>query len=373
MDDNNPVIVKERLDDLHMTQEDLRSLSGYNKPFNFILSARECGKTTLCWLFLAYLSWERDARPYIYLTRSCVEITEALISSIFEVQINKWIDVPLVPIYNVSDFDKGIVDVYAMRNGERTLFVRIVSLSIKMRRIKLAVLRNCGGILMDEYVIDPRTDEKYVPNEAFKIKEAYTTWRRECPGTLKCWFLGNPYSLFNPLFMAWNVDAAKLIESKRKDSVYVGDTFLIKYANVNPELRAKLLSENPLYVFDEDYSKYALEGNAVNDANIPLRPKQPEGFSLRFVFLVQDRYLGVFRGDRYEEGSFPFWVGFLTEVGARRTAFCLELEDLVGRSALLGVEERMRLRSFKDAMRMRRVEFSDVSVYYLCEEIYKSI
>ena len=51
---------------------------------------------------------------------------------------------------------------------------------------------------MDEYIINPKSGERYGKDEAFKIKEAYTTWRRECDGVLKCYFLANPYSLYNP-------------------------------------------------------------------------------------------------------------------------------------------------------------------------------
>lgn len=360
-------IKTELLDDMHFGANDIRAIDGYNKPFNFVMSAREWGKSTGMWLFKIFAGWIKDKRPWIYLTRSCVEISEALIETIFDTNINKWIDEPVKPQYKSTDFTGGIVDVCI--DGEP--FIRIVSLSIKLRRIKLATLRRCKGVFMDEYVIDPRSGEKYSPEEAFKIKEAYTTWRRECEGMLKCYFVGNPYSVFNPLFMDWGVSSAALIASK--GSYLVGDEYVIQWANLPKRLIEHILKVNPLYQFDKDYTSYAVQGNAVNDANIPIRADQPMNFTLRFVLKVQGRYLGVFRGEEYRNGSFPFWVDFIGEPGARRVAFCFDLSEMVARTALVGYDERLKLLSFKDAMRVRNVEFSDVSAYYLCEEVFKMI
>ena len=203
-------ILYEKLDDMHVTREDIRAIDGYAKPFNVFLSPRELGKSTGMWLLKVFSSWLANKRPWIYLVRSCVEITEALIDTIFETNINKWLDEPVKPQYKAKEFDGGIVDV----SIDGVPFIRIVSLSVKMRRIKLATLRNCGGVFMDEYVIDPRSGEKYLQGEAFKIKEAYTTWRREAEGMLRCYFVGNPYSLFNPLFMDWGVSSSDLVASK---------------------------------------------------------------------------------------------------------------------------------------------------------------
>ena len=360
-------ILTEKMDDLHMSREDFRAIDGYGKPFNVFISAREWGKSTGSWIWKIFSAWLANGRPWIYLTRSCVEITDALIDTIFETNINKWLDEPVKPEYKASDFASGIVDVSIQGKP----FLRIVALSIKLRRIKLATLRNCGGVFMDEYVIDPRSGEKYLPGEAFKIKEAYTTWRRESEGMLRVYICGNPYSLYNPLFLDWGVDSSALVKSK--GSYYVGDGFVIRWAELPERLKEHILAVNPLYEFDKDYSDYALEGNAVNDRNIPLKKKQPDNFSLRFVLRVNGRFIGVYRGNDYENGSFPFWCCFIDSYSAKRVAWCFDLSELVNRSALIGAEERIRLSSFREAVRLRNVEYSDVAVYYLIEEIYKTL
>ena len=349
------------LDNLHY---DYSSIDGYNKPFNFIMSPREPGKTTMAWLKKIYFKWKTNKRPWIYLTRTAVEITEAMITSIQDTTINKFTDDNVIFKYTKGSFKDGIVDVFI---GDE-IFFRVVSLSIPLRRIKLAVLKNIGGVLMDEYIINPKTNERYIKNEAFIIKEAYTTWRREANGMLKCYFLANPYSLFNPLFLDWNVDVSAL----KRDSFYVGDNFVIHWAILNPLLKEKILKENPLYQFDEDYNNYALEGVAINDSKIPLSTL-PRKFQLRFVFRIMNRLIGVF----YNVGNFNnsnlFHCKVIDSISINRDVFCFDISELVERTIVMSGEEALRMRLLKNAMRTYRCTYEDINVYYMMMEVFKQI
>lgn len=347
-----------------------RPINGYNKAFNFVMSPREPGKTTSAWYEMIYTPFKKDHRPWIYFVRQTVEITEALINSIFDTVIHKFTDDNVKPIFKLGSFKDGIVDVniHFEDTDETFLFFRIVSLSIALRRIKLAVLKNIKGVFMDEYIIDPRTDEKYQNNEAFKIKEAYTTWRRECDGILKFYFSANPYSLFNPLFIDWNVDVKKL----HKGQFYVGDTFVIQWATLHPELRKLLLEKNPLYQFDEDYNQYALEGTAINDKNIKLGTL-PIDYHLQFTFRYQNKYIGVFKNDYLVDRCDYYFVKFLDVVSAKRTSYCIDFESMMERTQLISIDERSKLSHFKSSIRRNLVSFEDINVYYMCIEIYKNI
>lgn len=351
-----------KFDDLHYS---FREIDGYNKPFNFVISARELGKTTTAWLQKVYMNWKKTKKPWIYFVRTCVEITEALITSIEDTIINKFTDDNVTFEFNKGSFKDGIVDIKI----NKEMFVRIVSLSIPMRRIKLAVLKNIGGVLMDEYIIDPKTDEKYIKNESFKIKEAYTTWRREAEGLLKVYILANPYSLYNPLFLDWGVETNKL----KKNAFYVGDTFIIHWATLNPLLREKLLELNPLYEFDEDYKDYALEGTAVNDKNIKLGTL-PNNYSMRFVFRHEGRYVALFQNNNFKDnGDDRFFAKFVDSVSAKRCIYCFDFSELIERCMILGKDEQIKLSQFRVAMRRRLIVFEDISCYYFCEEIYKNL
>ena len=373
-------------DNLHYS---FRPIDGYNKAFNIVISPREPGKTTSMWMDKIYLPWKKNHKPWIYLVRQAVEIDDALIESIFSTNMNKFTDDNLQPIYKASSFSDGIVDIFLevkhlekkevkqedgsmkvqdVEVSEKFLFFRIVSLNIKMYRIKKAILRNIAGVFMDEFIINPEFAEKYLPKEFERLQEAYSTWRREADGVLKMYFCGNPYSLFNPLFVGLKVDIAKL----KRDSFYVGDTFVIHWAILSEELRKKILEENPFYKFDEEYANYAVEGCAVNDKNIRLG-KQPRNFYLSFVLRMNGKFIGVFQNNYMESLEDRYFCKFLDEVSARRTIYCFDFTEMVERSILVSMDERMKLKRYKEAMRKRLVTFEDINVYYYMEEVYKNL
>lgn len=352
------------LDDLHY---DWREVDGYNKPFNFVMSPREPGKTSMMWLRKIYFGWKIDKRPWIYLVRQSVEICEALIDSIADSILNKFTDDNVKFKYKTGSFKDGITDVFIVKDEQEELFFRIVSLSIQLRRIKLAVLKNIKGVFCDEYIINPKSGEKYQPQEAHKIKEAYTTWRRENP-KLKMYFAGNPYSLFNPLFVDWNVNTNLL----KVGQFYVGDIFVIQCADLKPALKAKLLEENPLYQFDAIYANYALYGKPVNDSHIRVKQHLPRGYFLKFIFRIQEKTIGVFQNSVFDEHN-RFYVKEIENFSQNRTIFCFEFSELVERAVVLSMEERMKLYKFKEAFRTRAIDFENVSCYYLLEEVYKQL
>ena len=373
-------------DNLHYS---FRPIDGYNKAFNIVISPREPGKTTSMWMDKIYLPWKKNHKPWIYLVRQAVEIDDALIESIFSTNMNKFTDDNLQPIYKASSFSDGIVDIFLevkhlekkevkqddgslkmedVEVSEKHLFFRIVSLNIKMYRIKKAILRNIAGVFMDEFIINPEFAEKYLPKEFERLQEAYSTWRREADGVLKMYFCGNPYSLFNPLFVGLKVDIAKL----KRDSFYVGDTFVIHWAILTEALRQKILEENPFYKFDEEYANYAVEGCAVNDKNIRVG-KQPKNFYLSFVLKMNGKFIGVFQNNYMESLEDRYFCKFLDEVSARRTIYCFDFTEMVERSILVSMDERMKLKRYKEAMRKRLVTFEDINVYYYMEEVYKNL
>lgn len=345
-----------KLDNLHY---DFRQIDGYKQPFKFVLSARELGKTTVAWVKKIYGGWLKDKRAWIYLTRQCVDISESAISTI-ENYINKFIDEfdgkPVTLKYSRGDLNKGICDVYIGKD----LFFRFIALSIPLRRIKLAVLKGVKGVLIDEYIIDTRTGEKYIKDEAFKIKEAYTTWVRECPN-LRFYFLANPYSLYNPIFMTFGVDTRQL----QKGSFYTSDLLVIHYAEISEKLREKLLNDNPLYQFDDDYIEYALNGVAVNDRNVKIGVR--DAFStLKFVFKVKNDFFGVWRKDIY-------YVTQLDIVSKYRDIYCLDLSDLIDNSAVVSAEERLKLGVFKKAMATNNVVYENINLFYIFCEVFKHL
>ena len=59
-----------------------RKLDSYNKPFNFITSEREAGKTTAIPATKIYKAWKHHNRPSIIIRRQIVDITTTYIDDL---------------------------------------------------------------------------------------------------------------------------------------------------------------------------------------------------------------------------------------------------------------------------------------------------
>ena len=175
-------------DNIHFS---LRTINGYNLPFNFIISEREAGKSTAIWL-QSYDTWCKEGKTTLVIRRKVVHITKAYIDDICQI-IRKFRDESCMFEYSQSTIKEGIVDIYI--NEKR--FVRICALSVDITALKSLVLRDLKFIIFDEVLCNTRFGERYLKDEATKYMECYNTFRRESEN-LKCYFLGNPYSLYNP-------------------------------------------------------------------------------------------------------------------------------------------------------------------------------
>ena len=339
-----------------------RKIDGYNLPFNFIISEREAGKSTAIWL-KAYKEFVDNESTILVIRRKVVHITKAYIDDIAQI-INKFTDDKIVFQYSQSTIKEGIVDIYI--NEKR--FMRICALSVDITALKSLVLRNLKYIIFDEFICNQRFGEKYLKDEATKFMEVYNTFRRESEG-LKCYFMGNPYSLYQPMFLFFNVDTSKL---KRGAIITDKKSYVIQCYEITPELREKILKENPLYQFDNAYTKYAFEGKNVNDENIIIRSKLPPNFKLLYVFKSANRYIGLYRQDIFFESDILYYAEFIPveKISKRRDIICFDFEELVDRVVMLSPDERYKFQKIKDAMRKRLIAFNSIECYYLLEEIY---
>ena len=348
-----------QLDNIHFNT---RKIDSYNVPFNFIISEREAGKSTAVWL-KSYRGFVETGATTLVIRRKVVHITKAYIDDIAQI-INKFTDDNVKFEYSQSSLKEGIVDIYI--NGKR--FLRICALSIDITALKSLVLRDLKYIIFDEYICNQRFGEKYLKDEATKFMEVYNTFRRESEN-LKCYFMGNPYSLFQPLHMFFNVPTSKL---KRGAIITDKKSYVIQCYEITQELREKILADNPLYQFDNSYTKYAFEGQNVNDQNIIVKEKCPPNFKLMYVFKSANKYIGLYRASIWIETDIIYYAQFINgeTVSKRRDIICFDFEELVERVVMLSPEEKYKFQRMKDAMRKRLIAFSSIECYYLLEEIY---
>lgn len=354
-------------DNLHYT---FRTIDGYDKPINIVISAREAAKSTSFNLDKGYFRWKKDGSTILYLVRNIVEINEALIDSIQDNIINKFTDDNVKFQYSKTSLRDGITDIKI--NGK--LYMRIIALSMTTRRIKQSLLKDIGVIVFDEFIVNQRQGEKYLKQESFKISEIYTTYKRERIDKgkpLKMYFLGNPYSLYNPVFMWLGIKPSNL----HLGEILVGDNYVVQWYKLTKELKEKILKDNPLYQFDEEYKSYAFDGQPILDTNIKVLDQIPQRYSLRFLFKIERKIIAVYNNNYWEDGADLYYCKFISEDEAskRKTIYCFDFGELINRSSIISKEDLYKFNKFKIAMRNRKIAFQSIDCYYLVEEIYYNL
>ena len=347
-----------------------RRIDSYNKIFNFIISEREGGKTTAIIANKVYKAWYHRHRPSIILRRQTVDITEVYINDIQDT-INDFLsDKRKIKFeYKKGSISEGIVDVKV--NGKP--FVRIISMSLPKSRIKSLRYDDPAYIITDEFIVDNRNGEKYLKDEAGKFKEIYNTFLRFATKhnhTLKCYFCGNPYSVYNPYFIWLNVDLSKI----KPGAFIVGHNYAIECYQITEALRQHIKETNPLYEFDDSYTRYAFNGESINDANINIQSKQPEGYKLKYIFRLQNKYLHIYykrmNRDKVSTDFGKYWIADKDTYTGSKNVYSVDFNNLVDGTQLVTSELRQITWRLKEAIGNRDVSYNSISASYLTEAIY---
>lgn len=347
-------------DNLHYS---IRKIDSYNRPFNFVISEREAGKSTAI-LLKAYKLFKKKHKTTIILRRLINDITETYINDCGKV-INKFLskDKQIKLEFKKGNIKEGVVDVFI--SGKH--FIRVIAISNPMSRIKSTMVENPGMIIFDEFICNNRLGEKYVDGEAFKFKEIYNTYQRESRG-LKCYFMGNPYSLYNPYFSDLRVDTLLL----HPGAFIVSDNYCIECYQIKKELKEKILKENPLYQFDESYKKYAFDGLAVNDTQFIIKPVRPDSYNLRYIFRINNRYLKIWMNNNnlFEESN--YWIECVNSYNGKNV-YAIDFNNLVQDTRLITTQMRIIFTRLKQSIAQRRVSYNNIEAGYLTEMLYQVI
>lgn len=347
-------------DNLHFN---FRKIDGYNKPFNFIISEREAGKSTAVILDKAYKAF-LEGHTSLFIKRMAVDITGVYISD-FENILNKFLETPVKLQYSKGSLKEGIVDILI----DNKIFIRIAALSNPVQRLKSLMLPSLKYVIFDEFIVAMHLGEKYLKGEVFKFKEMFNTFQRESPN-IKAYFLGNPYSLFNPYFLDKKVNTKLLT----RGAIISGLDFVIECYEIIPELKEKILKRNPLYKFDDSYKKYAFDGTNIADQNINLG-KMPKNFYLNLLIKIENKYLSIWRNNYYIDFEDRFFCKLENEnkYSHRRNTYVLNFNDMVDKTILLSKTDRFKFLDFRNAIEKRQVIFETIEAYYLAQELYNFI
>lgn len=356
-----------QFDDLHYSTSGIDS---YNKPFNFVISEREAGKTTSLVAAKMYKAFKEKKRPALILRNQAVDISEAYIKS-FEETTNKFIGRELKLQFNKSDIGKGICLIWDSSTGEKTLYAAIASLSCPIARLKSINIGKLSLILYDEAIVAAGMGEKYPDNLAFKVKELYRTFARESrPEVLKFYALGNPYSKYHPLLVDWGVP----FQDMKRGNIIAGTNWAVECYEMKPELRDFIIKNDPTYQFDDAYKRYSFDGASIEDEQIKIELKKPEGFAIRYVFKVSNRYLYVWRADPLPGSRFNYvyryWIqATATPPGKRQSVICADFTQLCADGTLLNLYKGF-FGNLKTAVALNRVLYADPEAFYLTQIIY---
>lgn len=349
-------------DDYHYTT---RKIDSYNKTDNFIISPREAGKTTYCYKYKAFLPFKYYGAPFINVRTMTADITDVWLDSIAGT-INKFLpdDQHIRFKYKHSAIKDGILDVYV----DGKIFMRTIALKIPANRFKSLYLSKPSCIIEDEFIKNMEWGESYLPNQALKFKELYKTFSRECDKPLKAYHCGNPYSHYNPYFSFHKIDYSKL----RAGSFIADKTYAIECYQISQELKDHILARDPDYQFDDSYKRYAFDGEAINDANIPLMKNQLPCYKLKHLFKVNDVILGVYIN--FEINPHPrFWVGKISKFSLDRNLYIFDFNKISQNTLLIDSRDRLTFESLKLSIKRNNVGYQDIECYYLTEEIYNKI
>lgn len=348
-------------DDLHFNA---REVDGYGKPYNYIVCEREAGKSTLMWKKV-YNAFRNNGYPSLVLKRYQVDITEQYIEDTITL-LEKFTGVRLPLKFTKGDIKQGMLDIKL--NGQ--LFFRLIALNTPMSRLKSMLVKNVRFMMMDEFICNLRIGEKYLSDEPMRVKEVFTTYNRESECGIKCYFFGNPYSLFNPYFSWLNVPTNKLYPG----AITSGDLYVVQCYRICDELKQSILKKNPLYQFDDLYKSYAFDGRAVQDTNIRIYEKQPLGFKLAYCFKLNNKILGVYRGYDEEE-ELHYWCNIIkqNELSRRRDIVCFDFGQMANSTVLNSNNGKKLYSMLKESIQHRWIAYQNIEASYMMEEIYQEI
>lgn len=361
-----------QLDDIHYN---FRRIDSVNKPFNLIVSAREAGKTTAAVVLKAWKVFKEKNWRTIFLRRNIADITELYIDSFQEI-LNTFVDEDIKLKYTKQDAKSGAVKIFCKSplTGKVELFLVIIGMSQKIQRIKSNVVMNLAYIFYDEFIVNPEYREVYLPNEFTKLKDVYSTFQRYAPQIwedtgkyVKIYFLGNPYTLYSPFTEAFKVN----YNDMNPGSLLSGDEWAVENYQLLPQLVEKIQKRNPFYRQNDEFTKYALHGIAINDLNARLG-KLENGFTLKYIVSVDKTRIGIYRntGKSIWEDDRRFYCCKNPPENANKDVYCFDFSDLTGGRILYNKKDCASFDLFKNAMRSNWVVFDDVGTYNMIKQIY---
>lgn len=344
-----------KLDKIHYQ---IRKLDSYNKKFNFIISPRCLGKSTVLWR-KAYKKFKQTDLPVLVIRRYIADITDTYIHAA-ENTINKFLEEEKrIQFKYIKGSIDGHVDIFI--NDKH--FARIIALNTKESRLKSS---ECPTTFMmfDEFICN-NLSESYLKDECNKFNSLYTTYSRAHAEIFddayeKVYFAGNPYSVMNPYMSSLiKVDLYDI----KPGCFLVGSNYIIDCPSLSDEL-VQWCIDHGLWDpdVDDEYNRYAFGGEAINDRNIRIVKTQPNGYYLKYAFAINRKLLGV-----YKNGT-DYWCALIKETS--KTIISVDFDNLMTDAKMISTDMRINMSVLKRDIQRNLFTYQSVEAGYLLQSIY---
>lgn len=308
-------------DNLHFN---FTEIDGYNKLFNVIICEREAGKTSALEYSKFYKGFIYHKFQTVFLVRQINKMNREFVEAL-EKRINLYLKTPIQLGFKSIEINGGAANISIYLDDTWQICGKLVALNSKEQVLKNIFLENPKYVIFDEYLVNIRDGEKYLNNEFHKIKVLLGTLLRYAKTNMKCYFAGNPYTKYTPIFLDYKIDTNKLKSGK----IVTKKDLVIQCYKLKPELKAKLLKENPLYQFDDSYKRFAFDAEFYQDENINIIKKTPQNYKLKDVIYNQNTYVGIFANFSKLENT--YFCAVLSEKylkNYKKKIFCFQTYDL---------------------------------------------
>lgn len=360
-------------DNLHYN---ISRIDGYNKQWNKIVSEREGGKTNAVEWSKVYRSI-KDGEQVVYLVHMESSVNLSTLHSL-QGRINQYLEpkraITFKPRRGGGDAGLMYFDMFQNVSEGKTVLTYfagcVLWVGAKTGVIKNIFLKKPHNIVFDEYIIDLASKETYANNEMNKIHDLVGTIQRYAKKTIKVYFTGNPYTKFTPFVYYFRVNTKKI----KQGLINVGPNWLLDSYKLLPELKEKILQNNPLYQFSDQYKKFAYDGLYIHDLNRPILTNIPNIQALKTIYKIEDRYYAYYSilSDKY--------LYYITEVSEaysknskNKPHYVFHPYDLIDGFMLIRTENKTYvLNNLNWALTFNKVAFSRIEVYNIFINIFKN-
>ena len=267
-----------------------QKLLSYNKTLNAVVGNRGGGKTIES-MRLITSSYIKTGHTAIWLRRWDTEIDATFVDKFFS-------DPAFLQQFNAYDFKtkktkNGGVGYIKRKNSETyEPYIQFMCLNTALKH-KSVPFPSVKYIIFDEFIIDRKSNMRYLKNEVFVFLELLQSVMR-LRENVRVLFLGNSLSIINPYFIYFNI-------RRLKDDYTIRGDFAIERFKDNDYTEMMKASRFGKLVADSQYEDYAVNNEFIRDNDTFIMKKSKEAnywFALKYdddtISVWQDGKLGLY-------------------------------------------------------------------------------